>query len=121
MAMPDGSICWTISAEKYVHAVVKNVKSKLAKGGKQLPNKCTTPLSSDYTKPQFNTLDELKAEGLNNYQELIGMCRWTVEIGWVNILLETSLMLAHLVLPILPVGHTGQMFHTFGYLEEHSK
>jgi hypothetical protein len=41
---------WTMSAEKYVTASVKNVEETLAKRGLRLPSsKCyTPPLSSDY-------------------------------------------------------------------------
>ena len=46
-----------------------------------------------------NTTSELKADGLQYYQELIGVLRWAVEIGRLDILLEVSLMSAHLALP----------------------
>jgi hypothetical protein len=42
-----------------------------------------------------------------------------VELGRVDILLETSLMSSHLVMPRL--GHLEQVFHMFGYLKEHPK
>jgi hypothetical protein len=40
----DGIDCWTMSAEKYVAASVKNVEKTLAKRGLRLPTKCYTPL-----------------------------------------------------------------------------
>jgi hypothetical protein len=58
---------------------------------------------------------ELKADGLNYYQELIGVLRWAVELGRVDLLLETSLMSAHLALP--RIGHLEQVMHMFGYLK----
>ena len=42
---------------------------------------------------------ELKADGLQYYQKLVGVLRWMVELGRVDILLESSLMSAHLALP----------------------
>ena len=62
---------------------------------------------------------ELKADGLQYYQELVGVLRWMVELGRVDILLETSLMSAHLALPRL--GHLEQLIHIFGYLKAHPK
>jgi hypothetical protein len=46
--------CWTMSAEKYVVASVKNVEESLPKRGLRLPTKCYTPLASNY-KPKLET------------------------------------------------------------------
>ena len=62
---------------------------------------------------------ELKAGGLQYYQDLVGVLRWMVELGIVDILLETSLMSSHLALPRL--GHLEQLIHIFGYLKAHPK
>ena len=64
-------------------------------------------------------LEELKADGLQTYQELIGVLQWAVEIGWIDILLETSLMSAHLDLP--RIRQLEQVMHIFGYLKHNSK
>ena len=60
----DQSECWTMSAENYVVASVKNVEdTTLAKSGLRLPTKCYTPLSSDY-RPELETSGELKRDGV---------------------------------------------------------
>ena len=51
--------------------------------------------------------------------ELIGVLRWAVEIGRVDILYEMSIMSTLLALP--RVGHSEQMFHVFVYLKEKPK
>ena len=114
----DGQWCWTMSAEKYVSASVKNVEDALAKKGLRLPSKCYTPLPVDY-KPELDVSAELKSDGVQYYQELIGVLRWAVEIGRVDILLEASLMSAHLALP--RVGHLEALYRMFGYLKQHPK
>jgi hypothetical protein len=80
-----------MSAEKDVNSVVKNVKEALSKKGLRLPKKCSTPLLSDYC-PEQEISPELKSEGMQLYQELIGVLRWAVELGRVDILFEASLM-----------------------------
>ena len=80
--------------------------------------KCYTPLSVDY-KPELDVSAELKRDGVQYYQELIGVLRWAVEIGRVDILLETSLMLTHLALP--RAGHLEAVYRIFGYLKLHTK
>jgi hypothetical protein len=86
--------CWTMSAEKYVVASVKNIEDTLAKRGLQLPTKCYTPLPADY-KPELETTAELKSDGIQAYQEMIGVLRWAVELGRVDILLEVALISTH--------------------------
>ena len=93
-----GTKCWTMSPEKYVNASVKNVEDALAKEGKKLPNSCPTPMQGTYPHPSEDTSAELNAEGLGLYQELIGVLRWAVEIGRLDILLEVALLSSHLAL-----------------------
>ena len=114
----DGFEGWTMSSEKYVKSAIENIEQTLAESNQRLPTKCRTPLSSGY-RPELDTSPELKTEGLQRYQELIGILRWAVELGRVNILLETSLMSTHLALP--RQGHLEQLHHIFGYLKTNPK
>ena len=94
----DGFEGWTMSSEKYVKSAIENIEQTLAGSNQRLPTKCRTPLSSGY-RPELDTSPELKDEGLQRYQELISILRWAVELGRVDILLETALMSTHLALP----------------------
>ena len=55
-------------------------------------------------------------EGVQFYQELIGILQWAVEIGRFDILLEVSLLSSHLVLPI--IEHLQAVYHICGYLKQ---
>jgi hypothetical protein len=114
----DGHMCWTMSPEKYVRAAVANVEENMAKSGRRLPGKCVTPFSCSY-EPWMETSAELKADGVQYFQELIGVLRWAVEIGRVDILLEVSLLSTYLAMP--REGHLEQALHIFGYLKTHYK
>ena len=107
-----------MSSQKYVKAAINNVEKVLAKSDQRLWTKCGTPLKSGY-QPELDTNPELKKDGLQRYQELIGMLHWAVELGRVDILLETALMSTHLALPRW--GHLEQLYHIFGYLKAHPK
>ena len=100
-----------MSSTKYVKAAVKNVKETLTKSENRLLGQCVAPLQSGY-RPETNGSSELKADGLQYYQELIGVLTWFVQLGRVDILLETSLMSAHMALP--SIGHLEQFIHIFG-------
>ena len=106
------------SSEKYVKSAIENIEQTLAETNQRLPTKCRTPLSSGY-RPELDTSPKLKSEGLQRYQELIGILRWAVELGRVDILLETALMSTHSALPRR--GHLEQLHHIFGYLKINPK
>ena len=91
-----------MSSAKYVKAEVNNVEETLAKYENRFTGLCVAPLRSEYL-PETNDSDELKVDGLQCYQELIGVLRWIVKLGSVDMLLETSLMSAPLALPL--IGH----------------
>ena len=41
---------------------------------------------------ETDTFPKLKSEGVAQYQDMVGLLRWEVDLGRVNILLETALM-----------------------------
>jgi hypothetical protein len=51
------------------------------------------------------------------FQSLIGILRWIVELGRVDICLEISMLSSHLVLP--REGHLEQVFHIFAHLKKY--
>jgi hypothetical protein len=89
MSLDNGKTCWTMSPEQYAKAAITN---DLAKHGKRLPSKCVTPFSCNYA-PWLEETPELKADGVQRFPELIGQLWWDVEIGRVDMLLETSLFI----------------------------
>ena len=102
-----------MSLEIYCAALVNNVEETLAKKGLRLPSKCLTPISHEY-RPEMDATGELKSDGVQWYQEIIGSLRWAIDIGRVDILHEVSLLSKHLALP--REGHLEQVIHVVGYL-----
>ena len=94
----QGIECWAMSSDKYCADMVKNIEDSLKKKGLRLPTKCDIPIRHGY-KPEMGCTGELKADGLQWYQDMIGYLRWAVELGRVDILLEVDLMSKHLTLP----------------------
>ena len=75
----DGVECWEMDSDKYCYSAVKNVEEVLNKKGFRLPGKWRTLFSSALNPEQDNIAD-LKADGVQWYQEFIGQMRWEVEI-----------------------------------------
>eukprot|EP00978_Attheya_sp_CCMP212_P002025 scaffold4145_cov55-Attheya_sp.AAC.8 len=59
---------------------------------------------------------ELRPEKANYYQNLIGVLRWAVELGRIDIHIEVSFLSSHLAM--LRKGHLDQVFHIFAYLKK---
>jgi hypothetical protein len=75
-------------------------------------------MTSNY-RPELDTTAELQIEGTRHVQELIGVLRWAVELGRIDIATEVSLLSTHLVLP--REGHLQQVHHIFAYLKAKPK
>ena len=108
-----GTKCWSMSSEQYVKAAVTNLEATLSKQDMRLPTSLV-PMSVSY-HPSEDVSPELNVQGVQTYQELIGILRWAVEIGRVDILLEVSLLSSHLALP--RSGHLQAVYQIFGYLK----
>ncbi len=109
-----GVECWAMTSEQYVKAAIANVEFKLDESGQRLPTRCTTPLQGNY-RLELDTSAELKIEGVRYYQELIGVLRWAVELGRIDIAMEVSMLSSHLALP--RSGHLQQVYHMIRYLK----
>ena len=109
-----GTKCWSMFLEKYIKAAIDNLESKPRKSDMHLP-KCRTTMLTSY-HPMEDVTKDLNAESIQFYQELIGILRWAVEIGRVDILLEVSLFSSHLAFPRF--GHLQAVYHKFGYLKQ---
>ena len=99
---------------------MKNVEDYLLKqdtpGRYKMPPKAETPLRTSY-RAELDVSPELKPKEAAYYMSLIGVLRWIVELGRVDICLEVSIMSSHLALP--REGHLEQLFHIFAYLKKY--
>ena len=96
--LENGVKAWAFSSFQHVRSAVSNIESTLEKNGRNLPNIAETPIKTDY-RPELDVTPELVPAQAAYYQSLIGILRWIVELGRVDICLEVSMMLSHLALP----------------------
>ena len=85
-------------------------------GGYRLKNNVKNPLPTSY-KPELDVSDELTAEMISRYLQLIGILRWAVELGRIDIFHEASIMSQYQANP--RVGHLDALYNIFGYLKNH--
>jgi hypothetical protein len=98
-----GVKAWAFSSSQYERAAVPNVEDFIAKDETKrwgLPCKAETPLcTSNRPELDCDVTPELNPQEAAYYQSLIGVVRWIVELGRVDICLEVSMMSSHLALP----------------------
>ena len=109
---------WTMCSKDYVKMAVENIQVQLKKDGKGLTNRAVTPMINDYS-PELDESDELDNDEITFYQEIIGMMRWAIEIGRVDINMEISLLSSYQAAPRL--GHLEQLLHVVAYLKKKPK
>ena len=114
----NGKNVWTMTSREYVKAAVRNVEESLNKKGRKLPTKATTPMSSGYS-PETDDSPELDSDHVTTFQEAIGVLRWAIEIGRVDILTEVSMLSSYQASP--REGHLEQIHHIFAYLKNKPK
>ena len=107
-----------MSSDLYVKRAIADVETELAKVNQTLRSKVSTPLSSNY-RPELDRSPELDAKRANYYQGLIGVLRWTIKLGRVDIMVAISMLSRYLANP--RVGHLEEVFHVFAYLKSHPK
>ena len=101
---------------QYIQSAIKNVEEFVGKPENshlKIPSKAETPLMTSY-RPELDMSPELMPRDSAYYQSLIGILRWIVELGRINICLEVSMISSHLAMP--RKGHLNQVLHIFAYL-----
>ena len=114
----NGRKVWTMSSRDYVKHAVENVEKNIKKRNMKLPTNATLPMAAGY-QPDTDNSNELNKEELTMFQEMIGILRWAIEIGRVDIHTEVSILSAYQASPRR--GHLEQVIHIFAYLKRKPK
>ncbi len=92
-----------------------NVELELAKEGKRLQGRYSTPMTANYW-PELDYSPFLPDAAATYYiKELIGILHWAVELGCIDIMVDVSHQSSYTMQPRM--GHLDQVFHIFGYLK----
>ena len=114
--------CYAMGSDSYVKEAVRVVKQRMNEDGlkfrtyKRSPQSPFTCLSY---RAELDVSEECNFEQASYYQNLIGVLRWIIELGRVDILTEVSILSRYLASP--RVGHLHQVIHIFHYLDSHNR
>ena len=116
--LPDGREVWSTSPRTYVKNSILVVERLLEEDneGYVLKSNARSPFPTGY-KPEVDVTDELDQPLASRFMQLIGILRWAVEIGRIDIYLETSLLSQYQANPRF--GHLEAAYHIFAYLKKH--
>ena len=100
---------WTITSTDYVKAAVENLEKQLGKKGLRLTS-AVQPMVTGFVS-ELDNLPELDADDRTIVQKLIGILRWAIELGRVDICHEVSILSQFQA--SARQGHLGQLYHIF--------
>jgi hypothetical protein len=113
--LPNGVDSWCNSSHRYVQEAIRNTEKYIQKhGAKMLRKKTQSPMESNY-RPELDISPLLPADKANYYQSQLGILRWVVELGRIDIATEVSMLAAHNALP--REGHLAAVFRIYSYLK----
>lgn len=115
--LPDGSFAWSMSAEEYLKKAIPEIERKFGNivnlfGKSQLD----TPAPTDF-HPEIDQSAFLDDDGAWLYQSYIGILRWAVELGRVELNHTAATMAKFSTAP--REGHLRAVIRTFAYCKKH--
>ena len=101
---------------QYVEAAIANVEKNIQSMELKLPSHTRLPMSNNYNASLDNS-EELIEDEVNYYQSLIGILRWIVERGRMDITTEVSILSSYVA--NRRKEHFNELLRIFAYLKIH--
>ena len=114
----NGEQCWYMGSDQYVAEAIRNVSSWLEGRGQALKSKVAAVLPSNY-RPELDVSPLCNAEDHSTYMQHIGILRWAVELGRIDIATEVSMMAAYAAAP--RQYHLMALMHIYAWLKSHNR
>ena len=114
--------CFTMGSENYLKGALRTVDNLLShegvqfRTGRKVPQ---NPFTSTSYRAELDLSEECNGSQHTIFQQLVGILRWLIELGRVNICVEVSILSRYLASP--RVGHLHQTLHNFHYLRYHKR
>lgn len=87
-----------MNSTSYIKEAIRCLEIELTKVGKTLKGKPYTPMQPGY-RPELNVSPILNPDQANYYMSLIGILRWAVELGHIDIHVDVSLLSSYMCQP----------------------
>ena len=115
--LEDGSTAWSMTCVDYLKGAIRNVDNMLEEDNAALKmfGDGKRPYPSSY-RPEIDVSPVLGTVLIQRYQQLIGILRWSIELGRIDIHTEVSCLSQHLCAP--REGHLQNVYKIFRYLQK---
>ncbi|MFN9957522.1 MAG: hypothetical protein ACK55I_30820, partial [bacterium] len=80
---------WSMSSSNYIKEAIRVLELELSKAGKTLRGKPSTPMQANY-RPELDVSPILGPDQASYYMSLIGILRWAVELGRIDIYIDVA-------------------------------
>ncbi len=108
-----------MDSKKYVKAAVEVVRRLLNEDGRELKTSKTKhegPMPINY-EPELDSTPHCDEERASRYRQIIGILRWAIELGRIDILTEVSLLSQYQANP--REGHLEALYWIANYLHRY--
>ena len=117
----DGHSYWSMSAHDYLKQACKAVKEMTEADGRRWISKGKgtgrkNPMVESY-RPECDVSNLLGDELSTRYMQLIGILRWGVELGRMDVITEVSMLSSYSCAP--REGHLEAIYQIFEYIHSH--
>jgi hypothetical protein len=114
-----GTNYWAISAEAYLEKAITSVEKVFGKLDTLFrKSRLDTPAPTDF-HPELDDTPFLNEDSVTLYQSYIGILRWAVELGRIDLAHFASTMAKFAAIP--REGHMTAVVRGFGYIKKHLK
>ena len=114
VTLANGVEAWSLSPSKYVQEAVRTTEARMRKKGILFVKRVSRPWPANYVA-ELDATPELDAGDANDYQSIIGILHWIVELGRVDMITEVSHLASYLAAPRR--GHLEAAVHVYSYLK----
>ncbi len=115
--LPNGKVEWCMGSMTYVKNAIRIIEALIAEDnpGAKLKLTARNPFPRGY-KPELDVTPELNDKLGSRFLQFIGILRWAIERGRLDIFVEVSQLSQHQALPRR--GHLEALYHIFAYLKK---
>ena len=119
MQLDDGSVAWSMRIIEYVTNAIQNLEYTLACDFAQLlkiflKKSGESPFPSNY-RPELDVSSLSDDTLMSRYLQLIGVLRWAIELGRIDIMAEVSVLSQHQCQP--RKGNLAAVYRVLWYLK----
>ena len=113
----EGSNYWWMNCRDYIANKINLTQKLMSQKGKVFlyGKRVKRPVLMSY-RTELNVSQSLNPKKTQKYQQFVGIARWIIKLGRVDILYEVSLLSSHLDIP--RKGHTEALMEIFFYLDK---